>query len=76
MLAVALRLCVAPALMACFSAFALRLPSAYLLQSAMPTGISSLIVGYAYGLDQRLIATIIVWSTAAALVAGLIVALA
>jgi predicted permease len=72
--AVVLRLCFAPALMVCFSAFALRLPSAYLLQSAMPTGISSLIVGHAYGLDQRLIATMIVWSTAAALVAGLIVA--
>ena len=74
LLAVALRLCVAPGLMACFSALALRLPSAYLLQAAMPTGINSLIVGHAYGLDQRLIATIIVWSTAAALVAGLIVA--
>lgn len=72
--AVVLRLCVVPGLMACFSAFVLRLPSAYLLQAAMPTGISSLIVGHAYGLDQRLIATIIVWSTAAALVAGLIVA--
>ncbi len=73
-LAVVLRLCIAPLLMAGFSSFAVRLPSAYLLQAAMPTGISSLIVGHAYGLDQRLIATIIVWSTAAALVAGLIVA--
>ena len=40
----------------------------------MPTGLSALIVGHAYGLDQRLIATIIVWSTAVALVAGLTVA--
>lgn len=47
------------------------IPSAYLLQAAMPSGINSLIVGHAFGLDQHLIATMIVWSTLAVLVVGL-----
>lgn len=73
--AVGLRMLVAPAVVAAVSLAVIKLPSAYLLQAAMPTGINSLIVGQAYGLDQRLIATTIVWSTAAALVVGLAVAL-
>ena len=73
--ALALRLMAAPAVMIVVSLVAIRLPPAYLLQAAMPTGINSLIVGHAYRLDQRLIATTIVWSTAAALVVGLAVAL-
>jgi predicted permease len=72
--AVGLRLVVAPAVLLAASLTAIRLPSAYLLQAAMPTAINSLIVGNAYGLDQRLIATAIVWSTAAALVVGVAVA--
>jgi predicted permease len=71
--AIGLRLVTAPLLLAGLSATFVALPSAYLLQSAMPSGINSLIVGHAYGLDQRLIATIIVWSTAAALAGGLVV---
>jgi predicted permease len=70
-LAVALRMVCAPLLLAGMSAAVVRVPSAYLLQATMPAGINSLIVGHAYGLDQRLIATIIVWSTAGALVVGL-----
>lgn len=73
--AVGLRLVVAPVVLLVVSLTAIRLPSAYLLQAAMPAGINSLIVGHAYGLDQRLIATVIVWSTAAALVVGVVVAL-
>ncbi len=37
----------------------------------MPTGISALIVGHAYRLNQRMIATVIVWSTAVVLIGGL-----
>jgi predicted permease len=70
-LAIALRLCIAPALLGLVSLTALRLPSAYLLQAGMPTAINSLIVGHAYGLDQRLIATVILWSTIAVVVIGL-----
>jgi hypothetical protein len=74
-LAIALRLVTAPLLLSFLSVALVTLPSAYLLQSAMPTGINSLVVGQAYGLDQRLLATIIVWSTAAVLVGGLVVAM-
>jgi predicted permease len=63
---------VAPLLLAGVSASAFALPSSYLLQAAMPTGINSLIIGHAYGLDQRLIATVIVWSTIAVVLAGLV----
>ncbi len=75
-LAVGLRLLVASLLLAGISATVLRLPTAYLLQAAMPTGITTLIVGQAFGLEQRFIATAIVWSTAAVLLAGLLVAIA
>ena len=39
----------------------------------MPTGINSLIVGHAFGLDQRMIATTIVWSTAVVLAVGMLI---
>lgn len=73
-LALTLRMAVAPAVLGALSLLVVRVPSAYLLQSAMPTGINSLVVGQAYGLDQRLIATTIVWSTMIALVGGLLLA--
>jgi predicted permease len=72
--AVALRLVAAPLILAGLAGLAapfVRVPPAYLLQAGMPSGINSLIVGHAYGLDQRLIATIVVWSTAIVLVGGL-----
>jgi hypothetical protein len=70
-LALGLRLCVTPLLLGTVSAVGVAIPSAYLLQSAMPSGINALIVGHNYGLDQRLIATVICWSTAAVLAVGL-----
>ena len=75
MVAVALRLGAVPLVLGFISEAIVKLPTAYLLQAAMPTGINSLIVGHAYGLDQRLIATIIVWSTATVLVVGTVIAL-
>lgn len=75
MLAVAVRLLGPSLLLAGVSATAIGLPNAYLLQAAMPSGINSLIVGHAYGLDQRLIATVIVWSTAAVLLVGLLLSM-
>jgi malate permease and related proteins len=71
--AVGLRVLAAPLLLAGFSAVVVRLPTAYLLEAAMPTGITTLVIGHAYGLNQRLIATIIVWSTAIAVVAFLVI---
>ncbi len=74
-LAVVLRLAAAPLVLGFISAAIVKLPTAYLLQAAMPTGINSLVVGHAYGLNQRVIATIIVWSTATVLLGGLVIAL-
>jgi hypothetical protein len=74
--AIALRLLVAPLVLAAVSATIIHLPLAYLLQAAMPCAVNSLLVGEAYGLDQHLIATAIVWSTAATVMVGLIVSLA
>jgi predicted permease len=74
-LAVILRLAAVPVMLALISELIVKLPAAYLLQAAMPTGINSLIVGDAYGLEQRLIATIIVWSTMTVMVVGVAIAL-
>jgi len=72
LLAVSLRFTVTPALFLAVSGAGLAIPTAYVLQAAMPTGINSLVVGHAYGLDQRTIATIIVWTTIVVLVWGTI----
>ena len=61
--AVALRVIAAPALMLAFSAAIVRLPDAYLVQAAMPSGINSLVVAHAYGLDLRLTSAALAWST-------------
>ncbi len=68
LIALALRFSVNTALLALVSAAGVGVPTSYLLQAAMPTGINGLIVAHAYGLDQRLIATAIVWSTLAVLI--------
>jgi predicted permease len=46
------------------------LPAAYLLIAAMPTGINSMVVAHAYGLDMEITAEAVTWST------GLVVAAA
>jgi predicted permease len=68
LMAMVLRFSVNPAMLAIVSGVGVTLPSAYLLQAAMPSGINGLIVAHAYGLDRGVIATAIVWSTLAALI--------
>lgn len=72
--AVALRLVAAPLLLLALASPLIELPDQYLLLAAMPTGINTLIVTHAYGLDLRITAAAVAWSTALALAA--IVALA
>jgi predicted permease len=74
-IAVLLRHLVPVGLLAAASETIVKLPSAYLLQAAMPTAVNTLVVGHAYGLDQRLIATVIVWSTTAVITIGLLATL-
>jgi predicted permease len=72
--AVALRLLVAPALLVGLAALTIEVPDAYVVQAAMPSGINSLIVGHLYGLDLKLAASGIAWSTALAVAGALVLA--
>jgi len=69
-----LRMAAAPALMAGLSALTTSVPDAYLVQAAMASGINSLVVGHLYGLDLRLAAAAIAWSTTLVVVAALALA--
>jgi predicted permease len=70
--AVVLRLAVAPALLYLLSLPLIDLPSSYLLLAAMPCGINTLVVAHAYGLDMRIAAGAVAWSTAIVVVVALI----
>lgn len=61
--AMGLRLLAAPVLMLAGSAMIADVPDAYLLQAAMPCGINSLVVAHAAGLDLRLCAAAVTWTT-------------
>lgn len=65
------RFLINPLLLGAISLTGVAIPSAYLLQAAMPSAIGALIVGHAFRLNQRLIATAIVWSTIVVLAAGI-----
>jgi predicted permease len=69
--AVIARIAVAPALLMLLAAPLIDLPSAYRLMSAMPTGINAMVVSHAYGLDNRIVAEAITWSTAIVALAAL-----
>lgn len=71
-LATAGRIALAPALLMLLAAPLIDLPSAYRLMSAMPTGINALIVSHAYGLDNRIVAETITWSTTIVVLAALV----
>src|SRR5204863_303158 len=74
--ALALRLLVAPAVLLALAAPLVHLPDAYLLMAAMPTGINTLVVAHVYGLDLRIAAGAIAWSTSIVVAAGVAAALA
>jgi hypothetical protein len=68
--AVTLRLLVAPALLFLMALPLIDLPAPYLLLAAMPCGINTMIVTHAYGLDLRISAGAVAWSTAIAVAAA------
>jgi predicted permease len=47
------------------------LPAAYRLLSAMPSGINSMVVAYASGLDMEITAEAVAWSTTIVVAAAL-----
>jgi malate permease and related proteins len=65
--AILLRLALAPGLLYLLALPLIDLPGPYLLLAAMPCGINTLIVAHVYGLDVRLTAQAIAWSTVIAL---------
>lgn len=71
-LAVALKLIVPPAILAALAALIVDVPDAYLVQAGMATAINSIVVANEYGLDRRLCAATIVWTTAIVVAVGLV----
>lgn len=72
LLALLARLALAPALLTALAAPLIDLPTTYRLLIAMPTGLSAMVVSHAYGLDNRTVAEITVWTTALVVVVALI----
>jgi predicted permease len=57
------RLIAAPSLLLLFTLPISGVPSSYYLLAVMPTGLNSLVVGHAYGLDLKTAAESIVYTT-------------
>jgi malate permease and related proteins len=72
MLTLVARLALVPALLMLLAAPLIDLPAAYRLMSAMPTGLNAMVVSHAYGLDNRIVAEAVTWSTAIVIVASLV----
>lgn len=53
---------------------AIEIPDAYFSQAAMPCGINALIVAHVYGLDLRIAASAVAWSTTAVVTVALVAA--
>jgi predicted permease len=70
--AVVSRLALTPALLMAIAAPLIDLPTAYLLMSAMPSGLNSLVVAHAYGLDMEIVSEAVTWSTAIVVAAALL----
>ena len=70
-LVIATRLAIVPGLLMLLAAPLIDLPAAYRLMSAMPTGLNSLVVSHAYGLDNGITAEAVTWSTAIVVLAAL-----
>ena len=66
--ALGLKLVIVPALLLGLAAPLIDLPGTYLLLAAMPCGLNTMVVTHAYGLDLRLTASAVFWSTAIAVV--------
>ena len=74
-LAVLLKLLLPVAILFGLSTLFIDVPDAYLVQAAMASGINNLVVANAYGLDRRLAAAVIAWTTAIVVAVGIVVAL-
>ena len=66
------KLILVPGLLYLMSLPLIDLPSTYLLMAAMPSGLNSMIVAHAYGLDLETTAEAITWTTAVVVVVALV----
>jgi malate permease and related proteins len=66
------RLILVPALLMLLAAPLIDLPAPYRLMAAMPSGINSMVVAHAYGLDMEITAEAVTWSTAIVVAAALV----
>jgi predicted permease len=66
-----LRLVIAPGLLLLLSLPFIDLPGPYLLLAAMPVGVNTLLVSHLYGLDSKLVAQAVAWTTAIAVLAAI-----
>ena len=71
LLALVARLAIVPVLLMLLAAPLIDLPATYRLMSAMPTGLNSMVVSHAYGLDNQITAEAVTWSTAIVVLAAL-----
>jgi malate permease and related proteins len=69
--AILLRLLIAPGLLLLLSLPFIDLPGPYLLLAAMPCGVNTLLVAHVYGLDAKLAAQAVAWTTAIAISAAI-----
>ena len=65
------RLILVPALLMLLAAPLIDLPGPYRLLAAMPSGVNSMVVAHAYGLDMEITAEAVTWSTAIVVAAAL-----
>ncbi len=70
-----LKLAFLPLLLLAASATVAKVPTAFVLQSMMPTGVNNLLLANNYGLDRKLTAGIIVWTTLVIAVVGVAIEL-
>jgi|1186.fasta_scaffold75690_2 predicted permease len=73
--ALGLKLVVPPLVVLGLSSLLIDVPNAYITQAAMASGLNNLVIAHSYGLDRRLTAAAIAWSTAVVAAVGLAVVL-
>lgn len=70
-LVIVTRLAIVPGLLMLMALPLIDLPPAYRLLSAMPSGLNSLVIAHAYGLDMEITAEALTWSTGIVVLASL-----
>lgn len=69
-LSAGLKLTFLPLFLVLMNAWVTKIPTAYILQAMMPTGVNNLLLANNYGLDRKLTASAIVWTTLVIAVVG------